>query len=129
MRRVFHRYERWEDHAAGMFAPLVTEQMVLDAASILGDSSKSWEAMRAVATKWKYSAELNLSNRSRNRQAWIGQAACCFACGATEDATKQAWRSLTDTQRSIANWNADRVIAEWEHNFRSCQNVISELMF
>lgn len=129
MRRVFHRYEVWEDHAARMFVPLITAKMIDDAASLLRDSSRCWEAMLEVSTKWKFSAEVNLSNRSRNRQAWLGQAACCFACGSTEDATKQAWRSLNDVERSIANWNADRVIADWEAKFRSCQNVISELMF
>jgi hypothetical protein len=73
--------------------------------------------MSMVADGWKYSAEVNLSNRNRNRQAWLGQASCCLIVGAPEDLTKQAWHTLTAAEKIAANAVADEVIAAWERRY------------
>jgi hypothetical protein len=66
---------------------------------------------------WPISANVNLSHTSRNRQAWIGQASCCFNHGANERSTKIAWRQLRIKQQIKANLTADKVIVQWERNY------------
>jgi hypothetical protein len=84
--------------------------------------------MQAVVREWKHSAEVNMSNIGCNRQAWLGQAACCYATGAPDFVTKMAWRSLTDEQRAAANQAADNVIKEWdkEHGEHANQTNLFE---
>ena len=73
--------------------------------------------MKFVSLKWKYAAEQNLSNTSRNRQAWLGQAACCFNHGCSESLTKKAWHQLNISDQNKANEIADKVIHEWEQYY------------
>lgn len=115
--RIFHPYEVWEDFREGMYK----KTCFMDEAKMIADcevtlSCPQWleESMRFVAHAWKKAAEHNLSNTARNRQAWLGQAACCFSHGAPEYLTKIAWNNLTDEQRFAANGVADAVIADWE---------------
>ena len=67
-----------------------------------------------MISEWRVSASVQLSNRSRNRQAWIGQAACCFAFDCPEHQVKAAWHRLTETQQVLANHTADAIIQIWE---------------
>lgn len=117
MKRVYHRYEMWEDYLHKMYFPQVHPSGVTAARSILRDDVRLYDAMTYVANHWPVSAEMNLSNSSRNRQAWLGQAACCWMVHATEEETKAAWRSLTAEEQSSANAVADRVVKEWEHSY------------
>lgn len=98
-----------------MYLPKVTPEQITAAALLLSSQGRLLRAMCHVAFNWRYAAAVNLSNRARNRQAWLGQAACSYAAAATENATKQAWRSLSDEQRIKANGIADWVTRLWEH--------------
>lgn len=121
MKQIFHHYEKWEDWKDGLYALSVSdsdETMVVRAARLLSDVDLFREAALKVIHQWPHAAEVNLSNRSRNRQAWLGQAACCFVCGATEDLTKEAWHRLSPAEQDAANMVADYVIAVWEQEFR-----------
>ena len=119
MKKVFYHYKKWEDHKHGMFRTTCEneEQKVQSCVDLLCNLPALNEYMRIVSTEWKYSSEINLSNRSRNRQAWLGQAACCKYCEAPEYVTKKAWKLLTDEQREKANFVADRIISEWESSY------------
>lgn len=119
MKKVYHRYEKWEDYANGMFVLICEdeEEKLRKCHDLLSSPTLLEKYMRITSTKWVYSAELNMTNRNRNRQAWLGQSACCLYCGAPEYITKQAWRNLTDEQRTIANGVADKIINEWEENY------------
>jgi len=72
--------------------------------------------MRRVVNQWKQSCEHNLSARNQNRQAWVGHAACALAFNCPEDVVREAWRYLSDDQRSAANAVADEAILQWEKN-------------
>lgn len=76
--------------------------------------------MLQVADKWKYSCEHNLSNKTQNRKAWIGHAACALALGCPEDITREAWSYLTEEQQQRANDEAQKAIKYWEN--KQCQN-------
>ena len=117
MKRLWHHYETWEDWRAGMFREIrdqwIADDLTRAAAGLLGNPPALESAMRYVAFHWPHAADQNLSNPSRNKQAWLGQAACCHAVGAPELLTKLAWWTLSVEQRTAANMVADRVLAEW----------------
>lgn len=115
MIRIYHPYEKWEDWKDGLYGgPASIEAVLVARCARLLASSRLRGAMLDVLREYPFSAEVNLSNRSRNRRAWLGQAACCFVCGASEDITKEAWRTLTLEQQNEANAIATEVIAVWE---------------
>lgn len=117
MKRIFCHYEKWEDWRDGLYRKTLDkaeEILVSRAARLLCDTHSLLKSMRDVVERWPNASAVNLSNRSRNRQAWLGQAACCFVCGAPEDLTKTAWHRLTGAEQIAANAIADQVIAEWE---------------
>ena len=85
-------------------------ELINNARNLLSDPITLKYEMRWVAYNWPFSAEMNLTNRGLNRQAWLGQAACCHKHGVPEYLTKKAWHLLNDDQRNIANGVADEVI-------------------
>lgn len=112
--RVYAPYDQWEDYRAGMFDARITDEAVHQCKTLFRERSRCSLAMRRVIDAWPVASEVNLSNHSCNRRAWLGQAACCLACGATASATKRAWWQLSDMVRMQANSSADEVIALWE---------------
>jgi hypothetical protein len=117
MEKVFHHYSEWEDFKHGLYRlPCVqdSQHQVLLSASLLGSPAAFYNVSLSMISEWGVSAEVNLSNRSRNRQAWIGQAACCFNHKAAEHQTKEAWWMLSKEQQQAANEAADCVIEIWE---------------
>lgn len=114
MKRVYHSYDVWEDHAHGMFDDSADQTLLEHAVSLLSNQEMLYRCMCRAVFEWPLSAEMNLTNRSRNRQAWLGQAACCVTYGVPENLTKQAWRGLSEESRVLANACADMVIADFE---------------
>jgi hypothetical protein len=115
MKNSVRPYTEWEDYKAGMYQdplPEHREQLVTAAAMLLSDQHRLMAAMRSVTTEWKTASDANLHEHPNNR-AWLGQAACCYATGATEGITRSAWGTLTDQRREAANTVADQVINEW----------------
>jgi len=122
MRRMYHPYWKWEDNKAGLykfngFDEKETEDMTNKAKTLLLNEKEFFRIAKKVIKKWFYSAEQNLSNRGRNRQAWIGQASCCYKYGIPEYITKYGWRLLTRKQQDEANKVADKVISIWETGY------------
>lgn len=84
---------------------------------LLSDKSRCEAAMIAVITQWPISSAQHLSKISGKRP-WLGQAACCFELGATEEETRIAWNFyMTDEGRQQANDVADEVINIWQRNY------------
>ncbi len=94
------------------------EKLILGCIFTLSCPSLLWEAMTFVSHHWGYASRQNLTNLNRNRQAWLGQAACLFLDGAPEYVTKLAWARLSAKQQSAANTVADNVISDWENKYR-----------
>lgn len=115
MIRVCHPYTDWEDWAAGMYGspPKGALRQLGRAADLLSDVQAFYVAASEMVMAWPVAAEQNLSNVSRNRRAWVGQAACCYAVGVPESVTKLAWHTMTRGARDRANRIADDVIADW----------------
>lgn len=118
--RVYHPFSEWEDFKMGMYEKtcyMDDEMMVQASMNTLSCKELLWECMQFVSHNWGRSAEHNLTNHHRNRQAWLGQAACCFIDGAPEYLVKEAWNRLSEGQREEANAVANEVIAEWEWKY------------
>jgi hypothetical protein len=114
--RTFAPYDQWEDYRAGMFLERVDDGAVRECRRLLSDHEQCEAAMQRVVRKWPVASAVNLTNNGCNRRAWLGQAACCLACGATAVATKRAWWQMTDAARTVANKIADEVIDSWTHH-------------
>lgn len=121
MIQIFHPYTKWECHENGMYKRtcfMDEHQMVNECFTLLACPEWLYESMSMVTHNWFYSCEHFLSNELRNRQAYLGQAACCLLHGAPEYITKMAWSILTEQQRVDANKVADEVLEVWieKHN-------------
>jgi|TARA_Y100000034_G_scaffold133644_1_gene199709 vacuolar-type H+-ATPase catalytic subunit A/Vma1 len=117
MKRIFHPYYLWEDWKAGMFKKKINEneeKLSKQARELLSNENEFFKVAYKVIKEWKYSSEHNLTNKSRNRQAWLGQASCCYKLGVPEYITKYGWRLLDLGQQNKANKIADKVIKIWE---------------
>lgn len=117
MERIYHPYTAWEDYHAGMYEStcyMDPERLIVECASMLSCPQWLEESMRFVLIQWEKACEHHLTNTHRNRQAWLGQSACCLILGAPENITKQAWNRLTPQQQKEANDVADFCIKMFE---------------
>jgi hypothetical protein len=120
IQRIYHHYLKWEDWQNGMYRSTIqaddaeAEELIQYAFSLLSSPKSLYASMSSVVLDWPIASEVNLSHKSINRQAWLGQAACCYEHQVPEHLTKQAWHRLTLLQQDKANAIADRIIREWE---------------
>ena len=117
MERIYYHYLEWEDFHNGLYDLDKIDnpnKLIKSCANLLKDVDSFYKIMLNVIQEWRKSSEVNLTNTSRNRQAWLGQASCCYKYNAPEYITKLAWRTLTKDQQDKANDMADKVIFEWE---------------
>ena len=120
MKRIYHPYWLWEDFQHGMYRvpkQLEIPKLLTKAIEFTEDFKLYGSFMSRVANEWKHSCEHNLTNKSLNRKAWIGHAACALAFRCPEKVVCSAWWSLTKEQRLNANNIAKKVIEEWEVKF------------
>lgn len=132
MKKIYYRYELWEDHKNGMYqdGDVKNEEIISKAESLLKNNKKFLEVGLKVIDNWIYATETNLTNKNRNRQAWIGQASCSYMYNVPENLTKMAWHKLTLDEKNAANSVADKVINYFEYRKKNkCRNKNLELMF
>lgn len=120
MKRIYHRYEKWEDWQHGMYNKTVDydekeqEKRAKMCMQVLSDQERFFKIANSVLDNWVISSDVNLSNVNRNRQAWIGQSACCYELGVPEFITKWAWRMMELKDQKEANQTANKIIKLWE---------------
>ena len=117
MVRIWHHYTTWEDYQNGMYEEVKDDgkpERIFDSMNLLSDTMELEIVMSEVTEKWFYACQQFLTHKASNRNAWLGQAACCLAHGATESETRKAWNMLTIEQMEAANSVAVNVIRKWE---------------
>jgi len=120
--RAFYHYQKWEDWQNGMYRLAECDPShIAKSVALLGNAGDFEHAAAAVFVAWPIATEVNLTNRSANRRAWLGRASCCLHHGASECVTRPAWFLLTQQQQDEANAVADRLIEEWELNYAEAQ--------
>lgn len=120
IKRIYSHYTEWEDYQNGMYKELKDDESinrVSESVILLSTPILLYEAMLRVVNNWSKASDFNLSNKSCNRRAWLGQSACSIAIGATDTETKNAWWTISKKERNMANLIADSVINEYEKKY------------
>jgi len=112
----FKPYWVREDYQNGLFDTSTEndELCIREVKKLFKSEYRTIKAMLSVIKKWKFATEHNLTNKSINRIAWLGQAACCFRIGAPDFITKKAWWELPKEIRNRADRNANDLIDQYE---------------
>lgn len=115
MIQKYYHYTVWEDFKNGMYDEVKEgrNERVKQAVELLSNTELLYKQMTRVTKEWKFATEQNLTNKSINHQAFLGQTACNIWKGIKEDETREAWGLLTCEQRYKANKIADKVFDEW----------------
>ena len=111
----WYPYWSWECFMNGMWDNRKNNQeRILEARQTLADAARCREAMTEAIKAYPISARQHLSKVQTNRRPWLGQAACTWSCGATEEETRLAWNFvMTPEEQKSANAIADELIAAW----------------
>tara|TARA_R110002153_G_scaffold57939_2_gene159157 strand:- start:708 stop:1079 length:372 start_codon:yes stop_codon:yes gene_type:complete len=117
LERVYHSWEKWEDHKNGFYNNIggknkkILETKVFE---LFGNENICRENMYKVVKEWRYSCEHNLSNNSINKIAYIGQASCCIYGGVPSTITMDCWSKINKEHRNRADLIAKEVLLFWE---------------
>lgn len=112
--RFFCHHSLWEDAKNGLYN-LGSDKNLIDLSiALLSNSDDFSEVMANLKLNWPYSYFVNVSNKTQNRKAWLGQAACNYNHGAEFNLTILAWQSMNDSARLLANQAAQKVIDVFE---------------
>lgn len=117
-------WDHWEDYRHGLYSPFMHPDRQAASAGLLRDPDHFREVACEMLRAWPNSAYHNLSNMWSGRNAWLGQASCCYSHGATAADTRAAWGTLTQIEQRLANEVARCVRAEWERSTRDAQAVL-----
>lgn len=119
MKRIYHRYEKWECHKHGFFNNSSGENKKENIKKVIDFFSSpelTKEFMQRVIEEWQYSCEHNLSNEAMNKVAWLGQAACCLYGNIPATVTMEAWHKVPKNFRDVADGIATDIINQYELN-------------
>lgn len=120
MRRVYIRYQDWEDYQNGMWRRVDNEDDWLkQAIEFTGNYRLYGKWMNRVIWEWGRTMLNNLTNPSMNHRAFVGHCACCLAFGCPEYIVRRAWKELTDDQRELADNEAQLAIDKWKDRYRN----------
>lgn len=114
-------FDEWEDYQAGFYRTAGSSDYVAAAVAVLSDPDQFREAALEMLREWPVAARQNLEHMESGRNAWLGQATCCYVVGASSADTRKAWGMLTDAQRCAANAVAGAVREQWERGMRDAQ--------
>jgi hypothetical protein len=101
-----------------------------DCIKFISDHVLYGQAMREVVYKWENSMINFLTNKSINRNAYLGQCAVCYKLKIPEYIVRKAWKKLSTEQMNLANLEAINTIKEWELWYKKkLQNISSNGKF
>jgi hypothetical protein len=96
-------FDSWEDFAAGMYRQRLDAEHISLAEQLLRDCEAFREAATEMVREWPTSARQNLDHMWSGRNAWLGQATCCYSVGATSAETRAAWGLMDNGAQRSAN--------------------------
>lgn len=122
MKRIYHKYELWEDFKNGFYDNCTNNNQRLtfkeDVHKLFKSEKLTHKYMNKVLDEWVYSCEHNLTNTSMNRIAYLGQAACNIYAKVPNLITMEAWKELEITVRDRSDNIAELLIKKWEQEIR-----------
>lgn len=117
-------WSKWEDWNAGLYdTNRYDADRVTLSADLLADSDHFREVAREMVREWPNATFHNLTHMWSGRNAWLGQAACCYAHKATAAETREAWGRLTNAQQDAANHVARTVRSDLERGIKDAETL------
>lgn len=118
----------WEDWRAGLYAHITEPDMrtVESSVRLLTDPDQFLEVAREMIRAWPNAAEHNVRSLWTGRRAWVGQASCLYAHGATSIETRIAWGQMDNSQQRQANRAADVAIAEYKRGWKGAEALFDD---
>jgi hypothetical protein len=114
-------FDRWEDYAAGMYNQRLDPEHIEGSAGLLRDPEAFAAAAAEMLREWPVAAVQNIHHMWSGRNAWVGQATCCYSLGSTSAETRTAWGSLTNAEQRAANSVAHSIRADWKKGHHDAQ--------
>lgn len=122
--RIFYRHEVWEDANNGLYNVGTCEDKTIKSFELLSNVEIFWDTMCQMRIDWPFAFQFNVSNKTQNRRAWLGQAACCYNHGAEFNLTIDAWQKLSTEQQNAANQCANNMINLFEKEEMNVKDTI-----
>lgn len=116
MERIYHSWEKWEDHKHGFYNNVSgkdKKEMIQKVVDFFCDQKLTEKYMNKVINEWHYSCDHNLTNESMNHIAYIGQSAVCIYLGVPSTVTMEAWSKVPKEDQNKANVLAEKSIYKW----------------
>jgi len=117
--RIFHQYDKWESIEYDFFATthktwskLQCQHKYLELMVVLDEFE---DILMNVIKEWKFTCEQNLTNKSLNRIAWLGQSAMAYKYKIPA-IFSSGWQLLDKTEQHNANIIALGVLNFWLEN-------------
>ncbi len=129
MKAIYHPYTIWEDYLNGMYKIPIKpydERLINRCTNLLSNEQKFFKIGLEMVNLWSNAAGQNLTNKSVNRQSWIGQASCCYKYGASELITRISWSRVSSLNKIRANKIADKIISIYEAKNRKLYRGVEE---
>lgn len=115
-KRIFHTYDKWEAVEYGFYelrhpkySKLQCENLYI---KLMSNEALFSSILDKVIKEWKYSCEHNLTNKSMNRIAWLGQAAMAYKYN-VPSIYSGGFNLLNADQQDIANQLALEALNKW----------------
>jgi hypothetical protein len=114
--RIFHTFDKWEAVNYNFFGTghktMTKIQCEHAYKNLLTNEEDFRSALAHIIENWKYSCEHNLTNKSMNRIAWLGQAALAYR-HQIPSIYCSGFRLLDERQQERANEIALEYLNEW----------------
>lgn len=114
--RIFHTHDKWEAVNYGFFdlkhKTLTNTQCEHKYKELLTNLEDFEDALKSVTSEWKYSCEHNLTNKSMNRIAWLGQACLAYKYN-IPNIYSGGFKLLTEDEQQKANELAHKYLNKW----------------
>lgn len=117
LERIYHTWEKWESFRSGFFDNNPPEGISKSDAEqlyykLLSDPVAFADALANILVEWPYSCEHNLTNKTLNRIAWMGQAALAYVYKIPAH-FRGGYNLLTKEQQQAADAVALKYINIW----------------
>lgn len=114
--RIFHTYDKWEHIAYNFFGKahptLSPAQCEYKCKEFLCNIPEFSEALEKIMEEWPCACEHNLTNKSMNRIAWLGQAAVAYKYN-IPSISSAGFTLLTEKEQALANETALHFLNKW----------------
>lgn len=130
MKQFYAKYTEWEDYKNGMYTTELQNKLIIHIKNLLCDEDMFLNTAIEMVKNWEISAKVNLTNKSCNRIAWVGQASCCYKLGANELTVKKAWSEIPEDLKTKANNIANKIVKSYEaKNSKLHKNMGEQMLF